>query len=115
AAPLALAWALNPHFISYIYGGHTGKFHIMAWLPLGVFFLLRALGPAASWKHLLGLSLTTALFVLTTHLQFTYFVLMGYFVAWLFFLVPALKAKRIREAGILVLKFWAPVLLGVGL
>src|SRR5690606_16106803 len=65
AVPLALAWALNPHFISYVYGGHTGKFHIMAWLPLGVYFLLRSLGRGAAWYHLVGLALTTALFVIT--------------------------------------------------
>ena len=115
AVPLALAWALNPHFISYIFGGHTGKFHIMAWLPLSVFFLLRALGPTASWKHLLGLSLTVMAFVLTTHLQFTYFVMMGYFLVWLYFLFPVLRAKRFVTAGSLALRFWAPLLLGVGL
>lgn len=115
AVPLSLAYALNPHFISYIYGGHTGKFHIMAWLPLGLFFLLRSLGPTASWKHLLGLTLTTALFIVTTHLQFAYFVMMGYFLVWLYFLIPVLRGKRFFEAGSLVMRFWIPLILGIGL
>lgn len=115
AVPLALAWALNPHFISYIFGGHTGKFHIMAWLPLSLYFLLRILGPSASWKHMLGLSLTVAAFIFTTHLQFTYFVMMGYFLVWLYFLFPALSGKHLRQAGSLTLRFWVPLLLGVGL
>ncbi len=115
AAPLALAWALNPHFISYIFGGHTGKFHIMAWLPLSLYFLLRILGPSASWKHMLGLSLTVAAFIFTTHLQFTYFVMMGYFLVWLYFLLPALSGREMRRAGSLALRFWVPLLLGVGL
>lgn len=115
AAPLALAWALNPHFISYIFGGHTGKFHIMAWLPLSLYFLLRILGPTASWKHLMGLALTVAAFIFTTHLQFTYFVMMGYFLVWLYFLIPAVRTRQLRQAGSLVLRFWLPLLLGVGL
>lgn len=115
AVPLALAWALNPHFISYIYGGHTGKFHIMAWLPLSLYFLLRILGPTASWKHMLGLSLTVAAFVFTTHLQFTYFVMMGYFLVWLYFLIPALSSRQLGQAGSLILRFWVPLFLGVGL
>jgi hypothetical protein len=115
AVPLALAWALNPHFISYIFGGHTGKFHIMAWLPLSLYFLLRVLGPSASWRHFLGLSLTVAAFIFTTHLQFTYFVMMGYFLVWLYFLIPAVAGRHLRRAGSLVLRFWIPLLLGVGL
>ncbi len=115
AAPLAVAWALNPNAMGYLFGGHTAKFFIMAWLPLGLFFLLRSLGPTASWKHALGLALTTALCVLTTHLQFTYFVLMGYFLVWLFQVVPALRRGRLAEAGSLALRFWVPALLGIGL
>jgi hypothetical protein len=116
AAPLAAAYALNPHFISYIYGGHTGKFHVLAWLPLGLYFLLRTLGPSGSWRSLVGLAVTTALFISTSHLQFTYFVMMGYFFVWLFhFLLPALRGKRFAESGSLVLRFWAPLLLGLGL
>jgi len=115
AAALSVAYALNPHFIAYIYGGHTGKFHIRAWLPLSLFFLLRSLSPAATWKHMLGLSLTVALFVLTTHLQFTYFVMMGYFLVWLSYLVPLVWKKQIQAAAGLVVRFWVPILLGVGL
>ena len=115
ATPLAVAYMLNTNFISHIYSGHTAKFFIIAWLPLSLFFLLRTLGPRASWRHILGLSLTVSLFILTSHLQFTYYVLMGYFLVWLYFLVPALRNKRFGESGSLLLRFWVPVLLGLGL
>jgi hypothetical protein len=115
AAALAVAYALNPHYISYIFGGHTGKFHIMSWLPLSLYFALRTLGPGAHWRHLLGLSLTIALFVLTTHLQFTYFVIMGFTLVWVYFLATALRARKFGEAGSLTVRFWIPLFLGVGL
>ena len=112
---LAVAYMLNTNFISLIYGGHDGKVHILAWMPLSVYFLLNALGPRASWKHLVGLSLTVSMFIFTSHLQFTYFVLMGYFFVWLYFLLPPLIGKRFGEAGSVVLRYWGPVLLGIGL
>ncbi len=115
AVALAVAYALNPHFIGYVYGGHTGKFHILSWLPLSVFFLLRVLGPAASWKHVLGLSATIALFASANHPQFTYYVLMGYFLIWLYFLLPPLRRLRFREMGSLAVRFWVPILLGLGM
>lgn len=115
AAPLGLAWALNPNSMGYLFGGHTAKFFIMAWLPLGIFFLLRSLGRDANWKHLLGLALTTATYVLTSHIQFTYFVLMGYFLVWLFHVVPAIRHGRVGEALSLATRFWLPLLLGIGL
>ncbi|HEX2613528.1 MAG TPA: hypothetical protein VHO02_08035, partial [Fibrobacteria bacterium] len=115
AAALALAYALNPHFISYVFAGHTGKYFVLAWLPLALLFLLRSLSRTATWKDLLGLALTTAAFVLTSHLQFTYFTMMGFFVVWLFHVARALRDKRPGEAASLVARFWAPVLLGIGL
>lgn len=115
ATALAVAYMLNTNFISLIYGGHDGKFHILTWLPLSLYFLLRALGPKASWRHLLGLSLTIAVFISTSHLQFTYYTMMGYFLVWLYFLIPALRGKRFREAGSLMLRFWVPIILGMGL
>lgn len=115
AAGLAVAWALNPHIISYIFAGHTGKYHILAWLPLALMFLLRTLSPAATWKDLLGLALTMAAFVFTTHLQFTYFIMMGFIIVWLYHLGPVLKARRFGEAASLAVRFWAPLLIGIGL
>jgi hypothetical protein len=112
---LAVAYMLNTNFISLIYGGHDGKVHILAWMPLSLYFLLRALGPKGSWKHMIGLSLTVAMFIFTSHLQFTYFVLMGYFFVWLYFLIPPLVEKRFGAAGGVVLRYWVPVLLGMGL
>ena len=115
ALPLAAAYMFNTNFISHIYSGHTAKFFILAWLPFSLYCLLRSLGSQASWKHFLGLAFSVALFISTSHLQFTYYVLMGFFLVWLYFLVPALRAKRFGEASFLVAKFWIPVLLGVGL
>jgi hypothetical protein len=115
ATALGVAYMLNTNFISLMYSGHDGKVHIMAWLPISLYFLLRSLGPEARWRHLLGLSITVAIFMFTSHLQFTYFVLMGYFFVWLYFLIPALRHKRFGEAGSLVLRYWLPVFLGMGL
>src|SRR5690606_26497914 len=89
--------------------------HILAWLPLALFFLLRSMGPTASYKHLLGLALTVALFASANHPQFTYFVMMGFFVVWLFHVVPALRERRFRDAGSLAARFWVPLLLGIGM
>jgi hypothetical protein len=115
SAVLATAYMLNTNYISLMYGGHDGKVFVLTWLPLSLFFLLSALGPRATWKHLLGLALTVAVFVSTSHLQFTYYVLCGYFFVWLYFLIPPLKAKRFAEAGSVALRYWGPVLLGIGL
>ncbi len=112
---LALAYMLNTNFISHIHAGHTGKFHIMAWLPLSLFFLIRSLQKEGKWFHLLGLSLTITLFILTSHLQFTYYVLMGYFLFWCFKIGISFKEKDYGRSFTLVLKFWIPILLGVGL
>ncbi len=115
ASALAVAYMLNTNYISHIHAGHTAKFYIMSWLPLSLYFLLRAMGPKASWRHMLGLSLTVALFISTSHIQFTYYVLMGYFLIWLFFLVPALRTQQFAQAASLAARFWVPVLLGIGL
>ncbi len=115
AAPLALAYMLNTNFISHIHAGHTGKFYIMAWLPLGLFFLLRSLDASARWFHMLGLALTVALFISTSHLQFTYYVLMGYFLVWAFKSYTLVREKEYGQLSLTAGKFWLPVLLGVGL
>ncbi len=115
AVALAAAYMLNTNFISHIHAGHTGKFYIMAWLPLSLFFLLRSLSAKARWHHLLGLALTISLFISTSHLQFTYYVLMGYFLLWVFKSYGWIRSK---QYGVLIAgagKFWLPILLGVGL
>ncbi len=112
---VAAAYMLNTNFISHIHAGHTGKFYIMAWLPFSLYVLLRSLQPGARWIHLLLLSLSVAWFVTTSHLQLTYYVLMGYFLYWGFRTVLALKGKQYRGAAALAGKFWIPVLLGIGL
>jgi Bacterial membrane protein YfhO len=115
ATGLAVAYMLNTNMISHIHAGHTAKFFIMCWLPLSVHCLLRSLSPAARWYHALGLALIIALCVTTSHLQFTYYVLMGFFLIWVWSVVPALKAKQYGRSGGLVLRFWVPILLGIGL
>lgn len=115
ALALAAAYMLNTNFISHIHAGHTGKFYIMAWLPLSLFFLLRSLGRKTRWYHLLGLALTISLFISTSHLQFTYYVLMGYFLLWAFHAYAWIRAKQYRALLAGAGKFWLPILLGIGL
>ncbi len=115
AVALASAYMLNTNFISHIHAGHTGKFYIMAWLPLSLFCLLRSLSTKASWHHLLGLALTISLFISTSHLQFTYYVLMGYFLLWVFKSYGWVRSKQYRALIAGAGKFWLPILLGIGL
>ncbi len=115
AVALSVAYMLNTNYISLIYSGHTGKFYVLTWLPLGLFFLLKSLDGRARWFHLVGLALTVAAMVTTSHLQLTYFVLMGYFCYFAFKVGVALKAKQNRTAGSIAIKFWIPILLGIGL
>lgn len=112
---LACAYMLNTNFVSHVHAGHTAKYAVMALLPFVVFFLLRSLGPKPRWFHLVGLSLTVALTVSTSHLQMSYFVLIGLFVIWAFKCGEALMQKQFQAAGLLVARFWVPVLLGIGI
>lgn len=114
-AALAVAYMLNTYFVSLIYSGHTGKVYVLAWLPLGLYFLLKALGRDAKPRHLAGLALTTSVMILTSHLQFTYYVLMGYFLYYAYVSFAALRARAFRETATLALRFWGAVLLGIGL
>lgn len=112
---LGTAYMLNTNFLSHVYPGHTGKFYIMAWLPLSVYFLLRSLENRPRWFHLVGLSLTVCLFLLTSHLQFTYFVLMGYFLYWAYKVWGWIRAAEWRNLALGAGRFWLPILLGIGL
>jgi hypothetical protein len=115
AVALATAYMLNTNFISLIFGGHDGKFHILAWMPLALHFLLGALSPRATWKHLIGFAVSVAVFITTSHLQFTYYVLWGFFLVWLYYAVPAVRAKRFKESLSVSARYWIPLLLGTGL
>lgn len=117
---LAAAWMLNMNIISIIQGGHTAKVYIQAWLPFGLYFLIRLLGPKARFWHPLGLAATVALMVSTSHLQMTYYALIAYGIYLLWRLweiasgegaLPARLAAVARKA----FSFWGAVLLGVGL
>ena len=112
---LGTAYMLNTNFLSHVYPGHTGKFYIMAWLPLSVFFLLKSLENRSRWFHLVGLALTVCLFLLTSHIQFTYFVLMGYFLYWAYKGWGWIRAREWRNLALGAGKFWLPILLGIGL
>ncbi len=115
SASLAMAYMLNTNYLSLIYSGHTGKFHVLSWLPLGLYFLLETMEKGATWRKLLGLSLTVTMMVLTGHLQFTYYVLMGYFLYYAFLTAASIRGKDYRETTSLAVRFWGPILLGVGL
>jgi hypothetical protein len=112
---LAAAYMLNTNFISHIHAGHTGKFYIMAWLPLSTYFLLRSLQANPRLIHILGFAVSIALMMLTFHPQFMYFVLMGYFLIWAFKMVRLFLEKRAGAAAITGAAFWMPVLTGIGL
>ncbi len=115
SAALAAAYMLNTNYFSHIYSGHTGKFYVLTWLPLGLFFLLGSLERRTPWWKPLGLALTVTAMVLTSHLQLTYYVLMGYFLYFGMVFVSALKEKAYGHAGGVAAKFWLPILLGIGL
>jgi hypothetical protein len=112
---LACAYMLNTNFISHVHAGHTGKFYIMAWIPLSLFFLLRSLGSRADWRHALGFALTIAIFLSCGHPQLTYYVLMGYFMVWAWKAGWLIKEKRMPALIWTTGRFWIPILLGVGL
>ncbi|MBF0430818.1 MAG: YfhO family protein [Fibrobacteria bacterium] len=115
ALVIAVCYMLNTNFISHIYAGHTGKFHIMAWLPLALYFLLKCLQKDTKWFHLLGFCLMITLFILTSHLQFTYYCLIGFSLIYGFKLYLQIKEKAYKSALGLNVKFWIPILLGIGL
>ncbi|MDB5049027.1 MAG: hypothetical protein JWO30_2098 [Fibrobacteres bacterium] len=112
---LAVAYMLNTNFISHIHAGHTGKFYIMAWLPLSLYLLLRSLKPDAKWYHSGLFALSIALLLSTFHPQFIYYVLMGYFLVWAFKFFRLAKEKRLSAALVLSARFWIPIFCGIGL
>jgi hypothetical protein len=112
---LAVAYMLNTNFISHIHAGHTGKFYIMAWLPLSLYLLLRSLRSTARWYHSLFFALSIAFLLTTFHPQFIYYVLMGYFLIWAFKFFWLAKEKRFPAAALSAGKFWVPIFCGIGL
>lgn len=120
ATALASGWMLNMNILSIIHGGHTAKVYIQALLPFGIHFLIQTLGPKARFWHPLGLAVTTALMVATSHLQMTYYALIAYGIYLLWRLWEILRSQetlsvRLALAGRKTLSFWAAILLGVGL
>lgn len=112
---LAVMYAFNSNAFTLIYGGHTGKYYVLSWLPWVFYFLRRSLQPRARWYHLLGLAAGIWTFIHTSHLQFTYFVLIGFFLYWLSTVIVAFNSKSIKEWILLFPKFWIPIVLGVGM
>jgi hypothetical protein len=112
---LAAAYMFNTNFISHIHAGHTGKFYIMAWLPLSLYLLLRCLQSRARAYHPFAFALSIALMLLPFHPQFMYYVLMGFFLAWAFKVFWLLKARRMGDAALLAGRFWIPIFTGIGL
>lgn len=112
---LACAYMLNTNFLSHVHAGHTGKFYIMAWLPLSLFLLLRCLSSRARWYHVAGMALVMALIMTCNHPQLTYFVLMGYFLVWVWKTVQLVRAGRAGEVAWTTARFWGPILTGIGL
>lgn len=115
AMALAVVYMLNTNFLSLAYGGHTGKFHVLSWLPLGLYMLFRIMDKQPKPRHWVGFVLTVSAMVLTSHLQFTYYVLMGYFIYYAYTAGAALRAKNKAGALAVTARFWSGVLLGVGL
>jgi hypothetical protein len=112
---LAAAYMFNTNFISHIHAGHTGKFYIMAWLPLSLYLLLRCLQSRARAYHPFAFALSIALMLLPFHPQFMYYVLMGFFLAWAFKIFWLLKTRRMGDAALVAGRFWIPILTGIGL
>lgn len=118
---LGAAYMLNMNLLSIIHGGHTAKVYIQAWLPFGIYFLVRLLGPKARFWHPLGLAVTIALMVSTSHLQMTYYALIAYGIYLLWRLWEIVKlgdgpiAERAALAARKTLSFWGAILLGIGL
>lgn len=114
ATALAAAYMLNMNILSIIHGGHTAKVYIQAWLPLGIHFLIQSLSAKPRWWQPLGLAVTTALMVSTSHLQMSYYALIAYF------LYLCWRLWESRGEGMVVLgkrfaTFWCAILLGIGL
>lgn len=120
ATALSAAWMLNMNIISIIQGGHTAKVYIQAWLPFGLYFLIRLLGPKARFWHPLGLAVSVALMISTSHLQMTYYALIAYGIYLLWRLWEILRGEgalpaRLGLAARKAATFWGAILLGVGL
>jgi len=112
AAGLGSLWMLNTYSISLIYGGHTGKFYILAMLPLLVLGVLRFMDTGKVRWMLLKAG-TVGMMLWTCHVQMVYFCLWGAFALWcvgLWEYRRNVKALIGRVAG-----FWVAILLGVAL
>ena len=111
----ALFYMLSPQFVSHINPGHDGKMFVIAWLPF-VVWRLRSLMFLPTLRNAALLALGVAMVLLTSHIQMTYFVLMGLFLYWATDVVKAVidkdENKRIVHKAVF---FWAAVFLGLGI
>jgi hypothetical protein len=111
----AVFYMLNPQFISLTYSGHEGKMFVIAWLPFLV-WRMKALMERPGLLNATWLSLGIAMCLLTPHVQMTYFVLWGLFLAWLIGLALVwVKQKQVRSLVPTAVYFWVAVGLGIGL
>lgn len=109
-------YMLNTNFVSHAHPGHTGKYYVLSWLPLGLYFLFSLL-EKNRWKDVIGLGAFVGIAMFTSHVQYVYFVLMGFFV---YYMVPLfLDWKRKKDSSLVIAnrfgKFWAGIFLGLAL
>lgn len=75
-ALIAVLFALNPQFLTLVYGGHDGKMMAISVLPLalwGLFLITRK----GNWLGMFWMALSIGLMLLSSHLQTTYYILFG--------------------------------------
>jgi hypothetical protein len=111
----AVLYMLNPQFLSHVYPGHDGKMFVIAWLPFVVWMLKSLLEkPKLLTATLLALGIAICLY--TSHIQLTYFVLIGLFLYWLVHSVRLFMRERKFNALISSsIFFWCAVLGGMAL
>jgi len=111
----ALFYMLSPQFVSHVSPGHDGKMFVIAWLPF-VVWRLRSLLNVPTLRNAAIMSLGVAMMVLTSHVQMTYFVLMGLFLYWAVDLVTAIiskeEKKRVVQKAVF---FWVAIFVSLGI
>jgi len=111
----ALFYMLSPQFVSHVSPGHDGKMFVIAWLPF-VVWRLRSLLGAPTLRNAAIMSLGVAMLLLTSHVQMTYFVLMGLFLYWAVDLAKAVVDKEEKKRVVYkAVFFWAAVFIGLGI
>jgi hypothetical protein len=110
----AVFYMMNPEFVSHVYPGHDGKMFVIAWLPF-VVWRLKALLEKPNALNVTLLSLGVAMSLYTSHIQMTYFMLIGLFLYWVFFLVITwLRERNARSLVAPGVAFWIAIFIGIG-